>query len=257
MSLIQRNHAATWGTCCYTCPIWSEQSAPRPVCTVKDRSFRLYSCIQCDTGMQCLPAESDLLRLIVWSLVGVDEPDQAGLRPVLLCVPLWVLVQKLLQITTQLQAGGCCVWPVRVPGRQVAGLSFRWLCRCRQQGTAFDPVLSTNRDAEDKRGLAKLLRSGGSRDLSDPQLQAATQKVLAEPGRQKSQQLPFLHLLAPHVHAAGQRALPNVCARKAGQALQLASICGPTCACSRLVFDCCVCAQEEQSTPGRRSQSVQ
>ena len=173
--------------------------------------------------MQCLPAESDLLCLIVWSLVGVDEPDQAGLRPVLLRVPLWVLVQKLLQITTQLQAGGCCVWPVRVPGRQVAGLSFRWLCRCRQQGTAFDPVLSTNRDAEDKRGLAKLLRSGGSRDLSDPQLQAATQKVLAEPGRQKSQQLPFLHLLAPHVHAAGQRALPNVCARKAGQALQLAS----------------------------------
>ena len=91
--------------------------------------------------MQCLPAESDLFCLIIWSLVGIDEPDKAGLRAVLLRVPLWVLVQQLLQLAPQLQAGGCCVWPNVVPGRGVAGLSFRWLCRCRQQAMLFDLVL--------------------------------------------------------------------------------------------------------------------
>ncbi len=47
--------------------------------------------------------------------------------------------------------------PNHVPGRVVAGLSFRWLQSCRLQAIVTGQVLGTNRDAEKRSWLVTLL----------------------------------------------------------------------------------------------------
>lgn len=106
--------------------------------------------------MQCLPAEHDLLCLILWPLVCVDEPNEAGLRPVLLRVPLWILVQQLLQIAPQLQAGGCCVW-AKSCARQGSGWPILQVAPELLQAIVTGQVLGTNRDAEKRPGWSHCL----------------------------------------------------------------------------------------------------